>query len=306
MRKARKISSLLLVAVSCLLGKSASAEPITFTPDTTAGAPPGSGTLVGQIPVKAIGSIALPQGLAVISGHSIEIDAVPEWLFDRDAVLTGVVVDTSLLATGANMQVSGLAYFSGGQWLRNLAAPTARDTIELKDGSTIYGETQAVLPDGLEILAVAGGRRKVAYSDITNIVSPRAFRFAANAKAMKLDASTPGMMGDAGAIAFVPARQRMRINAIAANVGGAKVPKSKLPGTEGGVPNSVIAAQVAIDLGINLVAPAITLPVVLSNPDTNAHALLKHFADFELGYPVPSNPLLPSPLSPNPGTYKIP
>jgi hypothetical protein len=194
----------------------------------------------------------------VISGHSIEIQAVPEWLFDRDTVLSGSVINPTLTTQGGSSIVRGLAFFNGGSWLRNLAAPNVRDTIRTASGETIPGTIQAVLPDGLEILQLMGGRRKVLYTDIANIDSPRAYNFAVNATSLKLDPTAAGMQGDANQVAFTRAGLGGRIA-----MGKPSVPTSRLPGTEGGVPNAVIASEVLIDFAVNVVAPAVTVPVIL-------------------------------------------
>src|SRR5580658_7736470 len=92
----------IVLALSCWLavGTAANAESVSFTPDPSGRQ--GSGRFVAEIPVNSIGSLALPQGLAVFNGNVVEIDAVPDWLFDRTAVLTGAVIHTSMTTSGAN------------------------------------------------------------------------------------------------------------------------------------------------------------------------------------------------------------
>jgi len=152
-----------------------------------------------------------------------------------------------------------------------LAAPTARDTIRTASGESIPGTIQAVLPDGLEILQLTGGRRKIAYSEIANLESPRAYTFVIDAASLKIDPTAAGMQGDAGQIVFTPAGLRGRIA-----MNKPVVPPNHLPGTEGGVPNSVIASEVLIDIAVNVIAPAVTIPsVLLINHNADIRAKLR-------------------------------
>ena len=114
--------------------------------------------------------MALPQGLAVFDGHAIDIEAVPDWLFDRDEVLTGAVINSSITTSGPNAIIKGLVFFTGGHWIKNLGSLLTRDTITTVSGNTIAGTVQATLPDGLEVLTLTGTRMKVAFADIENIV----------------------------------------------------------------------------------------------------------------------------------------
>lgn len=303
MKKTSPIAVACASACSLLFTLPARAEPVSFMP--TPGATDGGGSLVAQIPVRSLAKVDLPRGIAVISGHSIEIDAVPDWLFDREPVFTGVVIYTRAETQGPNMVVRGLAYFNDGSWIRNIAAPLDSDTFVTRDGAEIVGHVQALMSDGIEILQESGGRRKLAYDDITNVVSPRAFLFATTARTIKLDTSSPAMQGEAVAIAFgAPAGQRNRV--VAALAGKPKVPQSHLPGTEGGVSNAYIVGASMLDLATNVVAPAVYWPILWTESRTKQLEIIKHFADFELNYPVPQSIYAPSPLSPNPGTLKIP
>jgi hypothetical protein len=269
MRDLRGSFTLCLLASAFVFGSVSYADPVSYTPPTAE--TKGIGNLVTQLPVSRIGSLALPRGLAVLSGHSIEIQAVPEWLFDRDTVLSGAVINPTMTVQGGNSVVRGLAFFNGGSWLRSLAAPTARDTIRTASGESIPGNIQAVLPDGLEILQLTGGRRKIAYAEIANLESPRAYTFVIDAASIKIDPTAVGMQGDAGQIVFTPAGLRGRVA-----MHKAVVPPNRLPGTEGGVPNSVIASEVLIDVAMNVVAPAVTIPsVLLINHNQNIRANLR-------------------------------
>ena len=252
-----RVKSLLTACVSAqlLLGTVAFADPCTFTPDTKS--PQGNGTFVGQVAVKSIGTVALPQGLAVFDGHTIDIEAVPEWLFDRDEVLTGAVINSSITSSGPNAIIKGLVFFTGGHWIKNLGSLLTRDTITTVSGSTIAGSVQTALPDGLEVLTLTGNRMKVAFTDIQNIVSPRAFRFAATAESLKLDPASTAIQAEPMQIAFVPI---VGAGTVVAN-SKARVPQSHLPGTEGGIPNSVLASEVLIDVAVNVIAPAVAIPL---------------------------------------------
>lgn len=298
-----------LLAVSAAAINPCLAERLTFTPPAS-GVSGATGTITAQVPVRAIGTLALPQGMAYISGHSIQVEAVPEWLFDRDLVLSGAVINANVVPVGPSLTLSGLAYFNNGSWLPNLVKSYSRDTIVTTSGTAIIGNIQTFMNDGLEILQLAGGRRKVLFNEIADIQSPRAYRFSANATAMKLDSPTGilnttssnnlGAGAPAGAVSSQTvsstttqtnadaASPQLNIqgdirsitftqSGLAARIARAQkpaVPKSKLAGTEGGVPNSVIASEVLIDVAVNIIAPAVVAPLVYNQNNSAARAAL--------------------------------
>ena len=77
-------------------------------------------TIEGDIPVRSIGGVLLPKGSVSISGNTIDVGAVPEWLFDKHTVLSGVLINPTLNTTGDRATITGLVYFQTGEWLKNL------------------------------------------------------------------------------------------------------------------------------------------------------------------------------------------
>src|SRR5438132_859286 len=83
----------------------------------------------GDVQSKSIGGVALPKGSVSISGSTINVNAVPDWLFDRHNVLTGVVINPKLATEGSSSVVTGLAYFTKGEWLANLGRNQAAEIV---------------------------------------------------------------------------------------------------------------------------------------------------------------------------------
>jgi hypothetical protein len=225
------------------------------------------GKFAGEIPIGKINGVLLPDGLVRFDGDELKIVAVPDWLFDRDTVLTGAIVRAEYAGQQTQSVIGGLVYFYDGQWLKNLASPKAMDTIELLDGTRITGNIYARVGQAFAFRPVDGGQRKVNFSEIKTISSPRAFTFNIPVPTTRINPADTTMTFDASRIVLTP-------SAVAGRVTIAKkavLPKSTLAGTEQGISNRSIATFIALDIANDL-APAIAIPLVLS-PWTQQAAL---------------------------------
>jgi hypothetical protein len=256
-----------LLAIVCALqlvfGSAALAETVMYTAPTKDQA----GKMTGELPIQRINSILLPNGLVQFSDDELKILAVPDWLFDRDVVLRGAIVRAEAATQQSGSVIGGLVYFYEGQWLSNLGSPRAVDVIDTISGEEIRGRIMARMGQAFAVRAEAGGTKKVAFSDIRTISSPRAFTFNIPSSTARLVPSDAAISFEAGSIMLTP-------TPIAGKIIASKrpaLPKSTLPGTEPGITNSALATFIALDI-VNEIAPAIAIPLVL-NRSTQAAAL---------------------------------
>lgn len=174
------------------------------------------------LPAASIGSMLLPEGQISVNGQSVEVGAVPEWLFDRHTVLTGTLIrldlgagttssisssgsSSSVAASGsgtANTRLDGLVYFTGGDWLKNLRRSRISETVEAVDGNTYVGRISTVTPSSLSIDTLPGQTRTLALANVKNIVSPYSYRFSAPASDVKLSPDTGTTICDASTATF--------------------------------------------------------------------------------------------------------
>jgi hypothetical protein len=255
-----------LLAIACALQLVSSpvawADTVTYTAPTKDQA----GKLAGELPVQRISSILLPNGLVQLSDDELKILAVPDWLFDRDVVLRGAIVRAEAATQQSGSVIGGLVYFYDGQWLTNLAATRAVDVIDTISGEEIRGRIMSRMGQAFAV-KVDGGTKKVAFSEIKTISSPRAYTFNIPSSTSRLVPTDAAMSFDASSILLTPTPIAGKI--IAAKK--ASLPKSTLPGTEPGISKSALATFIALDI-INEIAPAIAIPLVL-NRSTQAAAL---------------------------------
>lgn len=225
----------------------------------------------GDCEARNIGGVALPKGTISISGNTITVNAVPDWLFDRHAVLTGVVVNPKLVTSGATSAVTGIAYFTKGEWLSNLGSNRASEVVTLTNGTALSGHIAGAGSNALDMVLADGTRRSVNFADLESITSPRAYPFKIPASSVKLEPSDGSYTAEVAMASFSPAMFHSHLALFTSNK--PHVPKSTLPGTEGGISDRYIAAMIATDIISGTIAPAIAIPITFTRSTLHARQL---------------------------------
>ncbi len=225
----------------------------------------------GDVESKSIGGVALPKGSISISGNTINVNAVPDWLFDRHNVLTGVVINPKLTTEGTSSVITGLAYFTKGEWLTSLGRNQASEIVTLNDGMALSGHIGGTSSSALDMVLADGTRRSVNFSDIAALQSPRAYPFRIPATSVKIEPSDGSYTAEVASASFTPAMFHSHLALFSSNK--PQVPKSSLPGTEGGVSNKYIATMIATDIISGTIAPAIAIPIVFTRSTLHARQL---------------------------------
>lgn len=226
----------------------------------------------GDVESKSIGGVALPKGSISISGNTINVNAVPDWLFDRHNVLTGVVINPKLATEGSSSVITGLAYFTKGEWLTNLGRNQASEIVTLNNGMALSGHVGGASSTALDMVLADGTRRTVNFSDIAAIQSPRAYPFRIPASSVKIEPSDGSYTAEVASASFTPAMFHSRLSLFSSNK--PQVPKSSLPGTEGGISNKYLATMIATDIISGTIVPAIAIPIVFTRSTLHARQLL--------------------------------
>ncbi len=226
----------------------------------------------GDIPARSIGGVALPKGSVSISGNAINVNAVPEWLFDKHNVLTGILINPKLTTENNQSVMSGIAYYLHGDWLNNLGRNQASEVVVVTDGAAFSGHIVGASSSALDMVLVDGNRKSINFADVSSITSPRAYTFRIPATSLKIEPSDGSYTAEVNDISFSPAMFRSRIALFSSNK--PQVPKSTLPGTEGGISNKYIATMIATDILSNTIAPAIAVPIVFTRSTLHARQLL--------------------------------
>ncbi len=254
--------SMVLLAIQLLSTPTVCAKQLSITPATE-----DRPAIVQTAELKAtrIGPLSLPHGTVNLKEDRVEVYAVPEWLFDDRLILEGITIGSRVESSGAQSSVSGLVYFTGGDWIANLGPKLSADTFTTRDGKLFRGTVLGTTADTIQIQTATGQRENLKIKDIQNISSIRAFRYVIGAADIKLEPSTRQLIGKADLVTFVPSSRGSSDHA--------RVPQSHLPGTEGGISNAKLATFIAVDL-VHDLSPAVVTPLVFTSRNLRARKLL--------------------------------
>ena len=217
----------------------------------------------GEVRATTIGGMALPSGSVSLSGNAIEIDAVPDWLFDKRAVLSGIVFNHQVVTTGVKPKVTGQAYFLKGEWLNEFGRNIQDEIVTAKDGTEFSGHVRGAKGATLDLQLNDGNSKSLPIDSILSIVSPRSYSFEISTEALRIDPTDNSYNGDATDIRFTPNVFHSRVAFLPQK---SKVPRSTLAGTEGGINNKTLAMFAVNDVMINTVANVIAIPIVFGRP----------------------------------------
>jgi hypothetical protein len=254
------------------------ASPLTFS----AAGPPN---FDGDVTATTIGGIALPKGSVNLTGNTIEVSAVPDWMFDKHPVLNGVVFNQQVDSTGQIPKVTGQAYFLRGEWLKELGRTLAPETVTIKDGTDYSGHIGTATDTTLEMVLTDGTRKSVPLADITSLTSPRAFTFEIFSKSIRIQPADNSYTAEAMNIRFKPAMFHSA-HALAFMNRKPAVPTSRLPGTEGGISDKAIDFMVINDIAVGTIANVIGIPIAFSASTLHSRQLLFIGANNSAGQPL--------------------
>ncbi|HEY9676673.1 MAG TPA: hypothetical protein V6C76_01630 [Drouetiella sp.] len=264
MRRIKRLFEISLSVAVIACGQASFASQLAFT---TNGA--NITAFEGDVDAKSVGTVALPKGTVSISGNAITVNAVPDWLFDKHAVLSGVVINSKLEQQGTSSVITGIAFFTKGEWLPNLGRNQASEVFTLSNGSAAAGHVLGTSATAVDIMQADGTRRTINFADITAVSSQHAFDFRIPASSVKIEPSDGSYTAEVTNASF--GTSMLRGGLLASHK--PQVPKSTLPGTEGGVSNKYIAAMIATDILVNTVAPAVAIPITFTRSTLHARQL---------------------------------
>lgn len=243
------------------------ANPLTYVAPTEN----QSGSFQGELPIERIGPLQLPKAVVQFEGSHVNVLAVPDWLFDRNLVLSGPLVKGQIDLQGLNSKMNGLVYFLQGLWLTNLGSNNATDVIDTISGEQLRGRIRTELDSAFAFKPDNGPMRKLQFTDIKNISSPRAYWVSIPITSGKVVPSGNSVQFDSNSISFICTFGHGLMAA------KPKTPQSTLAGTEPGISKAQIGTLIGINIA-NEIAPAIAIPLVLNGSTVNyAKRKLNHF-----------------------------
>jgi hypothetical protein len=244
------------------------------------------------LPVSAIGKLELPNGCFKVKGQQVEIFAVPDWLFDRHTVLTGKLLTIQLksaagAAAGANASdssasqvIEGFFVLDGGEWLKDLNQGLRghhhQDQLTTLDGSVQRGRVQGVTGNKLALEVLPGQVKTFPLNSIADISSKTVYRFQLPVNDIKLEPASQSLTATATKALLSPSQN---VGDLVAS-GKLVLPKSTLPGTEGGIKKSTIVGMLAVD-AVQTLAPIVAMPIVIPLGERSAKNNLTTFGQFD-------------------------
>lgn len=249
-----------------------------------------------SLPVKSIGHILLPSGQIKVENTSVQISAIPDWLYDQHVVLEGVLIRCKLSQNGSQVVLRGLTYFKSGDYLSNLSQKHTTESVEIMDGSILTGKIVSVSNSSLSLEAPDSRRLTIALSEVENIYS--SFSFWIEIPVSNTPGGTTGPPSyQASSAAFASTKEiekaaRLFLHFSEPTV---KQPKSTLLGTEGGITKPAIASMIAADAA-NTIAPLVALPLTMTLGQRRAHNTINGYTnsnrlnDFVLHMPTTTPP----------------
>lgn len=281
------LSCMLLLAAQCPVMAEAG-----FTYNPPGGDNPGK--LSGDFPLDRIGKIKLPRGMATFSGDELLIKAVPNWLFDRNVVFKGPIIRAEAVPQNKSYVLGGLAIMLEGLWVANVAAES-KESVDTVDGATVSGQITGRTADAVVLKKADGSAQNVPFNKIKTIHSPRAFLFNIYSDGVKINPADSSVTFTANSVLISPA--------LANNSRRTYVPRFGLAGTEAGISKRALAMFVTLDI-INMVAPAVVIPLVLNarNQQAAKTAIARtEFQNFVQSLQSSSPPPTQAPASSSPG-----
>jgi hypothetical protein len=219
-----------------------------------------------NVPIKSVGGLALPNGRLDLSQNEVQIQAVPEGLFDTRGVIFGVIV-TSTPVTEKSTDMRALCYFYAGPWLNALHFRPMSEMITTVDGKIYDGQVVDGDDKSLTFRRPDKTTLNLPFSQISAIDSPRALWLDVPLKNVR--AVSGYQLADANQAVFEPTGRANQQTLTAR----AMVEHPALLGYEPGIKNGSLGAYLAADLAM-LVLPAIAIPIVFARQYPHQQALL--------------------------------
>ena len=145
----------------------ADAAPFTYVPE---------GPVFNlRLPIAAVGSLMISSGQLVLNGNDVLIEAIPEAMFDSRIVLSGVAINAGTQSQGTPRAIKALVYFYAGSWLDYLSLKPMSEIIQTANGKIMSGRIVQGDDKTLSLRLSDGTVRDIAFNEITNIDSPRAY-----------------------------------------------------------------------------------------------------------------------------------
>jgi hypothetical protein len=222
-----------------------------------------AGKFRGQVNIDRIDRLLLPRGLAAFSDDELTFSAVPEWLFDRNPVLKGVIIRAEGVSEKSGVLLGGLAVMLEGQWLGSLARAGAPEALDTIDGAHWRGRIRGRNGAALTFEHADGRKEDIAFSRIKTIDSARAFTFNITTDNVRVNPTDSSMSFEARQLLLKPCHARHTLFA------GGRLPQSNLAGSEPGITRTAIATFVGLDMLSTIAAP-VAIPLVLNAANQRA------------------------------------
>jgi hypothetical protein len=204
-----------LIASSIWFGASTAANAATmyFAPDSPTSV---SGSIDVVLPVDKMGTLPVPRGRIQINGNSADLTMIPEWMFDRQHVLQGTVLDTRIDNTGKQPIMRGVIIWTEGPWIEYFDDRKPDEEV-VANGITTVGRVSEITPT--DIAVESGGTvKRTPLAAVTEIRSSRVYNFAIPTTSLQQPSGTQQFYTDARSIAMVASAKPFRLPVLKSSI----------------------------------------------------------------------------------------
>jgi hypothetical protein len=224
-----------------------------------------TGAVAATIPVEKLGRIDIPHGQAELTGDKLSLTVIPEWQFDRQVVLSGIILHTEILNTPHDPAITGIVYFQDGAWLHYIVSPRSQEMVSTDTG-TITGNIQTITSDSIQIAPSGKAPQTVALASARSIRSSRAYRFSIPLSSVRGLTAGQSFTSDAKRMTLTPTSTSQPLSSLKGDL------------KRNGDHDLSTSQLVGLDIGLSLVelgqlAPVLAVP--LGSGPMRSNAFLK-------------------------------
>jgi hypothetical protein len=206
----------------------------------------------------------------VLIDNNVQIQAIPEALFDSRTVLSGVVLKAEAEPAASTSQtIRALVYFYSGTWLSYLGPAPISELVETGSGKILSGRIIEGDNQSLSLSDADGKTVSIDMRDIANLRSPRAFWLDIPViDSRALTQAGTSFVGQASSAVFKPTFGSANVVARRSVI--------RPNGDETGISKAAFAAYLLADIAA-FVGPAIALPLAIEKRNLTTKNKYKAF-----------------------------
>lgn len=194
-------------------GVATNAATMYFAPDSPTSL---SGAVDVVLPIDKMGSLPVPRGRIKINGNTADLTMIPEWVFDRQHVLQGTVLDTRIDNSGKQPIMRGVIMWTDGPWIEYFDDRKPDEEVVANGVSVIGRVTEITATD---IAVESGGTvSRTPLAAVSEVRSPRVYTFAIPTTSLQQPSGSQQFYSDARSITMAASAKPFRLPVLKSSI----------------------------------------------------------------------------------------